>query len=188
MKRPRRNRPLVLALSANAVLLGAILVALLSRPSAPSLIPAAFGRDPQPIAGGGGLFLMPAQFSSTTWGCYIMDIDSQTICAYEYVPRNAKERLRLVAARYFRHDRRLKDFNTDPDPEEIRKLVEIELQGPRGLRGDGGRGRRDEADDADAGGRGRAPFEEDEGGADAAAADEGVDAPEDSGAEVETTE
>src|SRR4051794_40791064 len=53
--RRRRNRPLVLALYVNAVLLAAILVALLSRAGGiPSVLPAAFAGPAigQPIAGG----------------------------------------------------------------------------------------------------------------------------------------
>src|SRR3954462_12718462 len=91
MRRPRRrNRSLVYALWANAALLGFIALMLLSRNDSPRWLPMAFGQDgratplsPQPIAGGGGMFLMPAQFSSNVWGCYIMDIDRQTLCAYK---------------------------------------------------------------------------------------------------------
>src|SRR5438046_10248543 len=104
MRRARRHNPVAVALWANAILLGTILVALITRANSPGLVPMAFGAEeaakmplaPQPIAGGGGLFLMPAQFAVNQWGCYIMDVDRQTLCAYMYLPPD--HNLRLVAA------------------------------------------------------------------------------------------
>src|SRR5438477_543231 len=78
----------------------------------PMLMPQAFGQasgQMPAIAGGAGLFVTPAQFSTNTWGCYVMDVDQQTLCAYQYFPGERK--LRLVAARNFRYDRRLGQFN-----------------------------------------------------------------------------
>lgn len=118
MKRPRRNRPLLYALYANAVLLLAILVALLTRGS---LLPAANGAAlPQPIAGNGNLYLMPAQLLNNVWGCYVMDVENQTLCAYSY---NGNQ-LRLVAARGIRYDHELEDYNTSLPPDEIRRMVQ----------------------------------------------------------------
>jgi hypothetical protein len=79
---------------------------------------------PQPIAGGAGLFLMPAQFASNKWGCYVMDVDAQTLVAYEYNPSDRS--LRLVAARSFVFDRQLRDYNTFPAPRDVQKLLELE--------------------------------------------------------------
>ena len=133
--RPRRpQRPVVYALYLNAALLLAILVALLSRgggdgasPSWLPGLPAAFAANPQPpqpIAGGGGIFLMPAQFSVNTFGCYVMDIDAQTLCAYQFYP--GEKQLRFVAARSFRFDRRLENFNTIPAPREVEQLLNVQ--------------------------------------------------------------
>jgi hypothetical protein len=59
-----------------------------------------------------------------------MDVDAQTLCAYEYRPSHG--RIRLVSARSIRHDRKLQRFNIDnPSPEEVAKLVEMELSGRR---------------------------------------------------------
>jgi hypothetical protein len=133
MRRPRRNQALVLALCSNAILLLMILVALLAGGGRmPSVLPEAFAAPlaPQPIAGGSGVYLMPAQFADKNWGCYVMDVDAQTLCAYQYFPGDKK--LRLVAARNFRHDRRLHDFNTDnPSPAEVEKLLALEQSGRR---------------------------------------------------------
>jgi hypothetical protein len=126
----RRTNPLAIALYVNAALLGGILLALLSRSNTPPLMPAAFAQN-QPIAGGAGLFLMPAQFSVNTWGCYIMDVDRQTLCGYQYLP--GEHQLRLVAARDFRYDRDLKNYNTgNPSPAEVQELVEKQQAGARG--------------------------------------------------------
>jgi len=138
MNDPRRTFSVVLVLWVNALLLGAILLALLARSNSPRLIPMAFGDDgkptmlsPQPIAGGGGVFLMPAQFSDHVWGCYVMDIDHQTLVAYTC--SGSPPQLRLAAARSFTYDLRFKNFNTDkPWPEDVKKLLEKQQEVDRG--------------------------------------------------------
>jgi hypothetical protein len=127
MMRVRRRNPIVFALYANAVLLAVILVVLLTRDSGPHLVAPAFGQAQMPIAGGAGLFVVPAQFSANTWGCYVMDVDSQTLCAYQFFPGD--KYLHFIAARNFRYDRQLPDFNTQPSPDEIKQLVEKKQQG-----------------------------------------------------------
>ena len=75
--------------------------------------------------------MMPAQFSTNTWGVYLMDVEQQTLCAYQYLP--GEHSLRLVAARNFRYDRRLGNYNTaNPSPLEVKDLVEKEAAGARG--------------------------------------------------------
>lgn len=134
MRRPRRDSRLLVALYLNAALLLAVLVAVLARPGGSSLLPAAYGAlSPQPIAGGGSLYLMPAQFTDRSWGCYLLDIDTQTLCAYRYHPTNDGTDLQLVAARKVTYDRRLTNFNTkSPSPDEVRQWVEQAAQGVRG--------------------------------------------------------
>lgn len=127
MRRPRRQRSLVYALYLNAGLLLAILFALLKGGNSPGLLPAAYGAplSPQPIAGGANLYVMPAQFSPQTWGCYILDIDAQTLCAYRYFPSAAGDALRLVAARRIAYDHKLTNFNSDnPSWTVVRQWVE----------------------------------------------------------------
>lgn len=127
-RRPRPATRLTAALWVNAALLATIAAALVAKPSGsagpsfPAVLPAAMAQ-PQPIAGGAGLFLMPAQFSRYAWGCYIMDVDAQTLAAYKFDP--AATQLQLVAARDFRYDRRLTNFNAgQPTPQDVRKIVE----------------------------------------------------------------
>ena len=128
---PRRQPALVYALYLNAALLGGILLVLLGRDSGPSFLPSAYGGPlTQPIAGGGTLYLMPAQFSQSTWGCYLMDIDKQTLCAYQFYP--GEKQLRFISARQFSYDLRQKNFNTDPPPQEIKGWNEAGEAAPRG--------------------------------------------------------
>lgn len=136
MRRPRPNNALVIALYVNGALLLAILVAVMSSGNGsrfPSILPAAYGAAPaapQPIAGGGGLYLMPAQFTQNQWGCYVMDVDAQTLAAYRWF--DGEKKLRLVAARSFRNDRKLQNFNTDnPTPDEVARLLKLEEVGRR---------------------------------------------------------
>ena len=117
-----RNRPLLIALYVNAALLLAVLVALLSRGGQTVL---AAVPSPQPIAGGANLYLMPAQFAANKWGCYVLDIDAQTLLAYYYTPKNDGTDLQLVAARKITYDRRLTNFNsTSPNWMEVKKSVD----------------------------------------------------------------
>jgi hypothetical protein len=119
----RPKNPVVLALWANAILLGGILAVLLAR-GGPSLLPAAMAQYQPPIAGGAGVFVMPGQLSREIWGCYLLDVDRQTLVAYEYQP--GIHQLKFAAARTYKYDRELHDVNTSPPTEEIRRLVEKE--------------------------------------------------------------
>ena len=79
------------------------------------------------LLGARGMFMMPAQLGPNTWGLYLMDVDSQTICVYRALPESS--RFRLMAARSFKSDRFLEDFNNDePTPREIQKEVEQQRQ------------------------------------------------------------
>lgn len=126
MSQGKSHRSLTLALYLNAGALIAILLVLLGRGGSPSILPAAYGQNQLPIGGGAGVFIVPAQFSSTTYGCYLMDIDAQTLMAYQYLPPN--NQLKLMAARNFRYDRRLGNYNTAPAPLEIKQYVDTEIQ------------------------------------------------------------
>lgn len=124
MKQSPRNS-IAYALYANAAILLAILLVLMTRSSSPSFLPSAFAQNQPPIAGGAGIFVMPGQFSTNTWGCYLLDVDTQTLCVYQFFP--PEKQLKLVAARNFRYDRRLSDFNAgNPSPAEVRDWVEKE--------------------------------------------------------------
>jgi hypothetical protein len=140
-RRPRRVRPgqraVAVALYLNAGLLALIAVALFSRDGAGSisLLPAAHAAEGPAMGGGGNLYLIPGQFSERTYGCYLMDTDAQTLCVYRF--DGAATKLKLIAARNFRHDRRLGHVNTEPDPKEVEVMVETERGGRKAPAGDG---------------------------------------------------
>src|SRR5438046_1958035 len=129
----RRNQPrhrtgrsrLTFALYLNAAAMVLIALALFCRSGATSRLPGmlstALAQNQLPIGGGAGVFIVPAQFNSNNFGCYIMDVDAQTLCAYQYFP--AEKNLRLVAARSFKYDRHLGNFNTTMPPSEVKDLV-----------------------------------------------------------------
>lgn len=129
MQRTHRDRKIFLVLSANAIVLVAILMVLVSRDNRLSLAAPAFGQaqQQQPIAGGSGLFVMPAQLAPNTWGCYLLDTENKTLCVYQYSP--GEKLLRFAAARDVQHDRLLGDFNTLPPPTEVKDLVKREREG-----------------------------------------------------------
>ena len=130
MTRSVRRNPVAIALYVNAALLLAIVVALLARGDGPTLTPAALAQAQQPIAGGAGLFIVPGQFSSNIWGLYLMDVDQQTICAYTIT--GSPPKLKLIAARNFRYDRRLANYNIDGlTPAEVKDMVEKEQNSNR---------------------------------------------------------
>ena len=130
----RRKRHMTVALYLNAALLATIAVVLLNRPDAPRLLPelpAAYGQNQPAFAGGAGLFVVPGQFASNTFGCYLMDVDAQTLCAYQWFP--GEKKMRLVAARSFQHDRFLAEFNTDaPAPPEVKAMLDKQREATRG--------------------------------------------------------
>lgn len=117
------SKALTYGLYLNAAALGLIALAMFTRNDGPTFLPAAYGQQAQPIAGGSGLYLMPGQLSSSTWGCYVMDVDAQTLMAYQFYPGDRK--MRLMAARDISNDRRLTDFNTDePSPKDVKSWVD----------------------------------------------------------------
>jgi hypothetical protein len=122
----RPQNPVALALYVNAAILAAILLVLLLRSPSPRFEPAAMGQSLSPITGGGGVYVMPAQFHNEVWGCYLLDVDAQTLCTYEYDA--GSRQLKLTAARDFRYDRLLKNFATSPAPWEVKQMVEQEKQ------------------------------------------------------------
>jgi hypothetical protein len=124
MKSSGMSKALTIGLYLNAGVLAVLVMVLIGRSDVP-MIPAAHAQQaPQPIAGGGGLFLMPGQLSPSVWGCYVMDVDRQTLMVYQYSPGDRM--LRFMAGRDFANDRRMRRFNTEPSPDEIKNLADKE--------------------------------------------------------------
>ncbi|MGA2585320.1 MAG: hypothetical protein ABSG31_18785 [Tepidisphaeraceae bacterium] len=134
MKLIPRSNPIAFALYVNAALLLAIVV-LLATHGRPALASVALGdaSAPQlPIAGGNGIYVMPCQLHPSVWGCMVMDTNRQTLAVYEY--RAGEQSLVLTAGRDFGYDLQLKNFNTDPAPEDIKQKVEQqENNNPQGM-------------------------------------------------------
>ncbi|MCH7721688.1 MAG: hypothetical protein IH988_11995 [Planctomycetes bacterium] len=79
--------------------------------------------QPTTGAGAGGVFAFSGQLSKGSYGIFLVDVDAGTIWTYEYVA--AKRCLRLAAARSWRYDRYLEDFNTcDLPPEVVEQMVD----------------------------------------------------------------
>ena len=80
----------------------------------------------QPVAQAGarGIFAFTGQLTKGTYGVFMVDVDVGTLWCYEYVP--GKRELRLVAARSWKYDRYLEEFNVEEStsPAEIERLVE----------------------------------------------------------------
>jgi hypothetical protein len=99
-----------------------IAVTLLVRPAEQPLQGLAFG---QPVTSGGarGIFAFSGQLSKGTYGVYMVDVDAMTTWVYEYLPQ--KGCLRLAAARTWRYDRYLEDYNVcGPPPDAVERMVE----------------------------------------------------------------
>ncbi len=130
MNHQPRTSLTAVALWAVVALLLANLLVMVSRSDTPSFLQPAWGAQQPPIAGGAGLFVMPAQLSGNNWGCYLMDVDRGTLCVYQYHP--GSRRLEFVSARNFINDTKLQNYNTAPTPQEILDLVNKQAQAIRG--------------------------------------------------------
>ena len=125
MDRLRRSSATVIGLWAVAALLLANLVAGFMR-SDSSLLPTAFAQRQPPIAGGAGVFVMPAQLSRDAWGCYLMDVDRGSLCVYQFHP--GTKQLQFLAARSFINDTKLSNYNTTPSLQDVIDLVNKQNQ------------------------------------------------------------
>lgn len=94
-----------------------------SQPGTLQVMSPAYGQmSGQPI-GARGLYMAPGQVGPRDYGCFLLDVDAGTISVYRVDAGTS--RMRLMAARSFRNDRLLEDFNNDsPTPREVQKLVQ----------------------------------------------------------------
>ncbi|MFH1418908.1 MAG: hypothetical protein ABII12_11575 [Planctomycetota bacterium] len=109
-----------------AILLAIIATALVVGPRSPLGVQPTFGD--MPMGGTGGVFAFTGQLDRNRYGLFMVDVDSGNVWCYEYLP--ASRKLMLVAARSFKYDRYLDDYNNDEDtaPEVIRTFLEAERQ------------------------------------------------------------
>lgn len=76
--------------------------------------------------GNGRILVVPVQIERDSYGLAMVDTVGQTLWIYELNSRGpAHKWLRLLAARSWRYDRLLQEFNTDkPKPEQVKMLLE----------------------------------------------------------------
>ncbi len=64
------------------------------------------------------------QVTGDMYGLYLVDLETGIITVYQWVPgRRNTGILRLLAARNTTYDRQMDEYNTEPSPKEIQKLV-----------------------------------------------------------------
>ncbi|MFH0980226.1 MAG: hypothetical protein V2A79_01640 [Planctomycetota bacterium] len=120
---PRETRSPQVAMWLIAGFLGVIATCLVLRLDGP-VVGQAFGQAVSQ-AGARGVFAFTGQVTKNTFGVFMVDVDAGTIWCYEW--NEGKGCLRLVAARTWRYDRYLEEFNAcAPGPREVEHLVEIE--------------------------------------------------------------
>lgn len=129
MNSTRFSKPILFALYVNAAIMLAILLTLLGRQRTGAETAWAQAADQPPIAGGGGIYVMPCQLHPEVWGCYLLDTQRQTLAVYEY--RAGEKALVLSAARDFHSDLDLKNYNTFPAWYDIQKAVKDAAQNPQ---------------------------------------------------------
>lgn len=73
-----------------------------------------------------GITIVPVQLSRESYGLAMFDSINQNMCIYRLNDRGTvQSRLQLYAARSFKYDRLLEQYNTDePKPQQIKMMLE----------------------------------------------------------------
>jgi len=89
------------------------------------LSPGAMANIQGPDIQQGQIVVVPIQLGNTSYGVAMVDTVLQTLWIYEINSRAAAHnRLRLLAARSWRYDRLLEQYNTaEPKPEQVKALL-----------------------------------------------------------------
>ena len=73
--------------------------------------------------GGSDMLVVGGQITKDSYGLYLVDTKKQSLCVFQWLPGTRK--LRLMAARTFKYDVQLDEYNADkPTPGEVKLLVE----------------------------------------------------------------
>ena len=119
LAQPRRSQGPAWVIAISLAVIATCLVLRLDGPSTGQVLA-------QPVAQSGarGIFAFTGQLSKSTYGVFMVDVDTTTLWCYEVLP--AKPLLKLLAARSWKYDRYLENLNGDPEmsPEVIEELVE----------------------------------------------------------------
>lgn len=104
--------------------LAVIAIVQISRPGGGPLVNLGNPVLGQTTAGGArGVFAFSGQLTKSTYGVFVVDVDTMTIWTYEYQPQ--KSCLRLASARTWRYDRYLENHNIcDLPPEAVEEMIE----------------------------------------------------------------
>ncbi len=87
----------------------------------------ASGEGGAQLLGARGIYMAPAQLGPNSFGLYLMDVDAGTICVYKALPDTS--RFRLMAARSFKNDRYLEDYDNEGLlPRDVQKVVSNQRQ------------------------------------------------------------
>lgn len=79
---------------------------------------------PSGASGHSGIRAFPVQMGRNLYGFVLLDPSRHTLAVYRL--NGAVSRLRLMAARNYRYDLQLKDFNnSSPTPVEVKKLLGV---------------------------------------------------------------
>ena len=73
----------------------------------------------------GQVLAVAGQITPDTYGLYVVDLENSIITVYGLMPGKPRK-FKLMAARNFAYDIQLDEYNTEPSPNEIKRLV---LQG-----------------------------------------------------------
>jgi hypothetical protein len=85
-------------------------------------VDAARGEPSVASSGGGDVIVVSAQLAADAYGVYLLDTKRGTMAVYQFQP--SKRTLRLMAVRGYGFDMQLDEYNTEPSPLEIKKLVQ----------------------------------------------------------------
>ena len=118
MEQQSRNRWRLIALLS---LIVAVLAIASSRPRSDALASISSGG-----AGDGNIVVVPIQTARDGYGIAMVDLQGKTLWIYEIGARTGSQsRLRLLAARSWKYDRMLTEYNTgEPTPEQVRAILE----------------------------------------------------------------
>ena len=92
------------------------------------------GYESDGIAGANkGINVVPIQFGRDSYGLALIDSTNETISLYRINERGTvQDRLELYAARSFKYDRLLEQYNTsEPKPEQIKRMLESAANKPK---------------------------------------------------------
>lgn len=82
---------------------------------------AAFGA---PVTSGHDNYILPLRLGDKSWGLVLVDQRKKVFCVYRFL--ESASRLRLVAARDYRFDLLLHDYNnTSPTPAQVKAMVSL---------------------------------------------------------------